>query len=321
MIIKLKSKSLNNEIIQYIENKKLNITIIDDLTFLVTGNTINVEPRNLYAFNSVLEVVRITTPFKKVSRKYQESDTIISLPNDVKIGGNNFTVIAGPCAVESEEQLRLIAKELKKANVKIMRAGAFKPRTSPYAFQGLEEEGLKMLRKVANEENLLIISEIPSSKYIPLFEEMVDIIQVGARNMQNYHLLKALGQAKKPILLKRGPSATIEEWLMAAEYLIEHGNKNIILCERGIRTFEKYTRNTFDISAVLAVKELSHLPVITDPSHASGRWEMVESLSLASKAVGAHGIMIEVHNDPTRALSDGAQALNLNNFNKLIEKL
>lgn len=321
MIVKLKNKDFNDEIIKIITKKNLEVKIIDDLTFLIIGETTNIEPRDLYAFSSVLEVVRISTPFKKVSRAYKSSDTIINLPNNIKIGGNNFTVIAGPCSVESEEQLTIIAKALKKANVNIMRAGAFKPRTSPYAFQGLEEEGLKLLKKVADSENLLVVSEIPSPEYIPLFEETVDIIQVGARNMQNYHLLKALGKAKKPILLKRGLSATIEEWLMAAEYLIEHGNDNIILCERGIRTFEKYTRNTFDISAVLAVKELSHLPVITDPSHATGRWEMVERLSLASKVVGANGIMIEVHNEPTKALSDGAQSLNLTNFNKLMEKL
>ncbi len=243
------------------------------------------------------------------------------MKSGLEIGGDSFIVMAGPCAVESYAQLKTIAQSIKKAGANILRAGAYKPRTSPYAFQGLEEQGLQILSKVGKEEGLPVVSEIPSAELIPLFEKHVDIIQVGARNMQNFHLLKALGKIKTPILLKRGLAATIDEWLLAAEYIMAGGNENIILCERGIRTFEKYTRNTLDISSVLVVQELSHLPVIIDPSHASGRWEMVEKLSLASLAVGAKGVMIETHQHPEQALSDGAQSLKLTKFTQLMERL
>ncbi|MDO9628528.1 MAG: 3-deoxy-7-phosphoheptulonate synthase, partial [Acholeplasmataceae bacterium] len=209
----------------------------------------------------------------------------------------------------------------KKAGATLLRGGAYKPRTSPYAFQGLELEGLKLLRKIGDEVGLKIVTEIPSADLLPLFEQYVDVIQVGARNMQNFHLMKALGKSTKPILLKRGLSATIEEWLMSAEYIMAGGNEQVILCERGIRTYEKYTRNTLDISAVLSVKELSHLPVIIDPSHAAGRWTMIEKLSLASLAVGAHGLIVEVHHDPEHALSDGAQSLKLNKFSSMMDEL
>jgi len=214
-----------------------------------------------------------------------------------------------------------IAGIVKKAGAHILRGGAYKPRTSPYSFQGLEEEGLKLMRKVGDQTGLFVISEIPSADLLPLFETYVDIIQVGTRNMQNFHLLKALGKAKKPVMLKRGMSATIEEWLMSAEYIMAGGNEQVILCERGIRTYERYTRNTLDISAVLAVKELSHLPIIIDPSHAAGRWNMVEKLSLASLAVGAHGLMVEVHHDPEHALSDGAQSLKINTFKTMMTEI
>ena len=277
--------------------------------FGIIGDTSTIEPADLYAFDGVQEVTRVSTPFKKASRSFKKEDTIIKFDHDIEIGGNQFIVMAGPCSVESEEQLRIIAEGVKNAGAHILRGGAYKPRTSPYAFQGLEEEGLKLLRKIGDEFSLLVVTEIPSADLIPLFEKYVDIIQVGARNMQNFHLLKALGKSKKPILLKRGLSATIEEWLMSAEYIMAGGNEEVILCERGIRTYEKYTRNTLDISAVLAIKDLSHLPVIIDPSHAAGRWTMIDKLSLASLAVGAHGLIVEVHHDPTHALSDGAQSL------------
>ena len=230
-------------------------------------------------------------------------------------------MMSGPCSVESEEQLRIIAKTVKQSGAHILRGGAYKPRTSPYAFQGLGEEGLKILRKVADEHELLVVTEIPSSDLLPLFEKYVDIIQVGARNMQNFELMKALGKSTKPILLKRGLSATIEEWLMSAEYIMSGGNEQVILCERGIRTFEKYTRNTLDISSTLAIKELSHLPIIIDPSHAAGRWNMIEKLSLASLAVGADGLIVEVHHDPEHALSDGAQSLKPKKYLQMVESL
>ena len=240
---------------------------------------------------------------------------------DISIGEGTFTVIAGPCSVESKEQIISVAKDVKAAGACILRGGAFKPRTSPYAFQGLELEGLDLLKEARKETGLPIITEIMSSDMIPRFVEDVDIIQVGARNMQNFALLKELGKINKPILLKRGLSATIEEWLMSAEYILAGGNENVILCERGIRTFEKYTRNTLDLSAVLAVKELSHLPVIIDPSHSAGKWQMVEALSKAALAVGADGIIVEVHNNPEKALCDGNQSLKPKRFLNMMDDI
>ena len=240
---------------------------------------------------------------------------------DISIGEGTFTVIAGPCSVESKEQIISVAKDVKAAGACILRGGAFKPRTSPYAFQGLELEGLDLLKEARKETGLPIITEIMSSDMIPRFVEDVDIIQVGARNMQNFALLKELGKINKPILLKRGLSATIEEWLMSAEYILAGGNENVILCERGIRTFEKYTRNTLDLSAVLAVKELSHLPVIIDPSHSAGKWQMVEALSKAALAVGADGIIVEVHNNPEKALCDGNQSLKPKRFLHMMDDI
>ena len=229
--------------------------------------------------------------------------------------------MSGPCSIESETQLRTIAKTVKQSGAHILRGGAYKPRTSPYAFQGLKEEGLKILRKIGDEFDLLVVTEIPSADLLPLFEEYVDIIQVGARNMQNFNLMKALGKSTKPILLKRGLSATIEEWLMSAEYIMSGGNEQVIMCERGIRTFEKYTRNTLDISSVLAIKELSHLPIIVDPSHAAGRWSMIEKLSLAGLAVGADGLIVEIHHEPEHALSDGAQSLKPKKYLQMVDRL
>jgi 3-deoxy-7-phosphoheptulonate synthase len=327
MIIQMKKNSTQKEyqkVVDYLKAK--NLEIIDASSdevrvFGVIGDTTTIEPNDLYAFEGVREVTRVSTPFKKASRSFKKKDTIIKIKEGLEIGGNQVVMMAGPCSVESEQQLRTIAKGVKKAGAHMLRGGAYKPRTSPYAFQGLEIEGLMLLKKIGEETDLAIVSEIPSADLLSVFEEYVDIIQVGARNMQNFHLLKALGKSKKPILLKRGLSATIEEWLMSAEYIMAGGNPNVILCERGIRTFEKYTRNTLDISAVLAVKELSHLPVIIDPSHAAGRWDMIEKLSLASLAVGAHGLIVEVHNDPEHALSDGAQSLKLNKFSQMMDEL
>ncbi|MDY0295000.1 MAG: 3-deoxy-7-phosphoheptulonate synthase [Acholeplasmataceae bacterium] len=327
MIVQMKKGSTKKEyekLVQFLQAKKLEIidASSDEMrVFGIIGDTSSLDPSDLYAFEGVKEVTRVSTPFKKASRSFKKSDTLIKLSDDVIIGGDQFVVMAGPCSVESEEQLRTIAKAVKKSGAHLLRGGAYKPRTSPYAFQGLELEGLKLLRKIGDELGLKVVTEIPSADLLPLFEEYVDVIQVGARNMQNFHLLKALGQAKKPILLKRGLSATIEEWLMSAEYIMAGGNEKVILCERGIRTFEKYTRNTLDISSVLAVKELSHLPVIIDPSHAAGRWNMIEKLSLASLAVGAHGLIVEVHHDPEHALSDGAQSLKLPKFHHMMEEM
>ncbi len=327
MIIQMKKNSTKREyekIVEFLKEKKFEIKDVssDEIrVFGIIGDTSWLDPSDLYAFEGVKEVTRVSTPFKKASRSFKKKDTIVKIKNGIEIGGDQFIVMAGPCSVESEEQLRIIAKSVKKSGAHLLRGGAYKPRTSPYAFQGLEVEGLKLLKKIGDETGLAIVTEIPSADLIPLFEQYVDIIQVGARNMQNFHLLKALGKSTKPILLKRGLSATIEEWLMSAEYIMAGGNENIILCERGIRTYEKYTRNTLDISAVLAIKELSHLPVIVDPSHAAGRWNMIEKLSLACLAVGSHGLIVEVHHDPEHALSDGAQSLKLNKFSHLMDEL
>jgi 3-deoxy-7-phosphoheptulonate synthase len=327
MIVQMKKGSTKREydkIVEFLHSKQLEIKDVssDEMrVFGIIGDTSSLDPSDLYAFDGVKEVTRVSTPFKKASRSFKKGDTIIRLGEGIEIGGDQFIVMAGPCSVESEEQLRIIAKGVKKAGAHLLRGGAYKPRTSPYAFQGLELDGLKLLRKIGDEVGLKIVTEIPSADLLPVFEEYVDVIQVGARNMQNFHLLKALGKTTKPILLKRGLSATIEEWLMSAEYIMAGGNENVILCERGIRTYEKYTRNTLDISAVLAVKELSHLPIIVDPSHAAGRWNMIEKLSLASLAVGAHGLIVEVHHDPEHALSDGAQSLKITKFNQMMDQL
>lgn len=327
MIVQMKREATKHQyekIVEFLRSKNLEIKDASSdasIVFGIIGDTSSLDPNDLYAFDGVKEVTRVSTPFKKASRSFKKKDTIIKLSESVSVGGDQFVVMAGPCSVESEEQLRTIAKGIKKAGAHMLRGGAYKPRTSPYAFQGLELEGLKLLRKIGDEFGLLVVTEIPSADLIPLFEEYVDVIQVGARNMQNFHLMKALGKSTKPILLKRGLSATIEEWLMSAEYIMAGGNEQVILCERGIRTYEKYTRNTLDISAVLAVQELSHLPVIIDPSHAAGRWNMIEKLSLASLAVGASGLIVEVHHDPEHALSDGAQSLKLPKFAHMMDEL
>lgn len=288
--------------------------------FGIIGDTSSIMENDVYAFEGVDSITRIQVPYKKVSRVLHPQKSVIQV-GDVLIGGDNFVVMAGPCSVESKEQIIEVAKAVKASGAKILRGGAYKPRTSPYAFQGLELEGLDLLLEAKKVTGLPIVSEIQSEDMIERFVKDVDIIQVGARNMQNFHLLKALGKIDKPILLKRGLSATIEEWLMAAEYILAGGNSKVILCERGIRTFEKYTRNTLDLSAVLAVRELSHLPVIVDPSHATGKWSMVPNLSKAALAVGADGLIIEVHNNPECALCDGAQSLKPEKFDKLMVDL
>jgi 3-deoxy-7-phosphoheptulonate synthase len=327
MIVKMnKTATLNDyqTLVKFLKDKGFEVRDVSSehvRIFGVIGDTASIEPRDLYAFEGVGEVIRIQTPFKKASRSFKPHNTVIKINDSIEIGGEKTVVMAGPCSVESYEQLKIIAQSVKASGSNILRGGAFKPRTSPYSFQGLGVEGLKILRQVADELDMAVVSEIPSVDLLPEFETYVDIIQVGARNMQNFHLLKALGQSSKPILLKRGLSSTIEEWLMSAEYILNGGNEQVILCERGIRTFETFTRNTLDISSVLAVKELSHLPVIIDPSHAAGRWQMIEKLSLASLAVGADGLIIEVHHKPEEALSDGAQSLKPQKFTHLMDAL
>ena len=268
----------------------------------------------------VEKTVRITEKYKLVSRDFHPEDTIIDA-GGVKIGGNEVIVMAGPCAVESLEQRREAAQAVKACGAKFLRGGAFKPRTSPYDFQGLGKEGLKLLRKVADEFDLRVVTEIIDKDDIEIFGEYSDILQVGARNMQNFQLLKALGKCSKPVLLKRGLSATISEWLNAAEYIMSGGNEQVIFCERGIRTYETFTRNTLDLSAVAAIKELSHLPIVVDPSHGTGRWKMVAPMARAALAAGADGLIIEVHPHPEKALSDGDQSLTPEAFRELMTNL
>ena len=280
----------------------------------------NFDTRKIKILDGVEEVYRITESFKLASRSFKRDDTIIKI-KDVVIGGNEVSVIAGPCSVESEEQIMIIAELVKKNQVKILRGGAFKPRSSPYSFQGLGEEGLKLLRKAADEFGLLVITEVLENSMIDLVYKYTDIFQVGARNMQNYSLLKELGSAKKPVMLKRGLSATVEDWLMSAEYILSNGNPEVFLCERGIRTFETYTRNTFDISAIPVVHKRSHLPVFADPSHATGLRDKVIPMARAAVAAGADGLMVEVHHDPEKALSDGPQALLPNQFEEMMTQV
>ncbi len=323
MIIKL-VKDLNedkvNRIIERVES--LGIEVKDILggkqkILGIIGDTSVLLVKDIEKIEGVEKVIKMQEPLKKVHKITHEEKTIIDV-NGVKIGGDNFTIMSGPCSVESRKQILKVARSVKGLGSQILRGGAYKPRTSPYDFQGMELEGLELLKEAKKETGLPIVTEIVSVELIETFEKEVDIIQVGARNMQNFALLKALGKIDKPILLKRGMSATIEEWLMSAEYIMAGGNKKVILCERGIRTFETYTRNTLDLSAVLAVKKLSHLPVIVDPSHATGKRWMVKKLAMAAAAVGADGIMIEVHNNPENALCDGEQSLKLEQFEELV---
>lgn len=286
----------------------------------IVGDTRRIDSDNLLTFDGVDKVLKVEEPFKKANRLFKPEDTIINV-NGTLVGGNNLGIMAGPCSVESEEQIIEIAKSVKKSGANFLRGGAFKPRTSPYSFQGLELEGLRLLKRAKEETGLSIVTEIMSTDYIDEFVRDVDVIQVGARNMQNFDLLKQLGKTNKPILLKRGLSSTIEEWLMSAEYIMAGGNENVILCERGIRTYEGYTRNTLDLSAIPVIKKLSHLPIIVDPSHASGYWYLVEPLAKAAIAAGADGLMIEVHNDPQHALSDGQQSVKPELFDNIMKKV
>jgi 3-deoxy-7-phosphoheptulonate synthase len=268
----------------------------------------------------VHEVVRISSPFKLASKTFKPEGTIVTV-GDVRIGGDEVIVMAGPCSAETEEQVHATAAAVRRAGAKILRGGAFKPRSSPYSFQGLGEEGLILLRDAAKAENLALVSEVMDVSQIALIDRYCDIFQVGARNMQNYTLLRELGHARKPVLLKRGISATIEEWLLSSEYVLSGGNNDVILCERGIRTFETATRNTFDISAIPVVKKLSHLPIVADPSHGAGRRDMVAPMARAAVAAGADGLIIEVHSDPDHALSDGAQSMFPAQFDRLMAEL
>ncbi|MBQ6622575.1 MAG: 3-deoxy-7-phosphoheptulonate synthase [Mogibacterium sp.] len=283
------------------------------------GDTAKLDVDMIRMLEMVESVHRVSDPFKKANRLFHPEDTVIDV-GGVRIGGRHFAVIAGPCSVESEEQIIGIARRVKAAGATLLRGGAFKPRTSPYAFQGMKADGIELLLKAKEATGLPIVTEIMNENHLPLFEE-VDIIQVGARNMQNFELLKALGRLRKPILLKRGLANTLQELLMSAEYIMAGGNDQILLCERGIRTFEPYTRNTLDISAVPALHVLSHLPVVVDPSHATGISSMVEPMALASAACSADAIMIEVHNDPPHALSDGPQSLTPDQFDQVMEKI
>jgi 3-deoxy-7-phosphoheptulonate synthase len=279
-----------------------------------------VDTRDIELLDGVKEVIRISAPYKLASRTFKPEGTRIRV-KDVEIGGREVVLMAGPCAVESRDQVMAIAEIVSRCGVRVLRGGAFKPRTSPYSFQGLGEEGLRYLRQAADRFDMIVISEVMEPSQIPLFLRYVDILQIGARNMQNFNLLREVGRINKPVLLKRGPAATIEETLLAAEYIMSGGNYQVMICERGIRTFETYLRNTLDISAIPVIKKLSHLPVIADPSHATGRRDKVPPMAQAAVAAGADGLLIEVHNDPENALCDGAQSLLPEQFEKLVERL
>lgn len=297
-------------------NLDVHVSLGQEVTVLgLVGDTSRVDMELLTSLEIVESVKRVSEPFKQANRKFHPADTIVEI-GDVRIGGGNFAMIAGPCSVESQEQITQIALDVKDGGAHILRGGAFKPRTSPYAFQGLKDEGIRLLLEAKKASGLPIITEIMNVRSLELFED-VDIIQVGARNMQNFDLLQELGKTKKPILLKRGLANTLQELLMSAEYIMSEGNENIILCERGIRTYETYTRNTLDLSAVPILHQLSHLPVVVDPSHATGKASLVSSMALAAAACGADGIMVEVHNNPACALCDGAQSITPDQFKKL----
>jgi 3-deoxy-7-phosphoheptulonate synthase len=284
------------------------------------GGHPNADPALIEMLDGVQEVVRVSEPYKLASRSFRPQGTVVVL-GDVRVGGDEVVVMAGPCSVESEGQVRAAAAAVRRAGAKILRGGAFKPRSSPYSFQGLGEDGLRLLRWAADEQNMKVVSEVMDLSHLDVMDKYVDMLQVGARNMQNFSLLRELGKVRKPVLLKRGISATIEEWLLSAEYVLAGGNMDVILCERGIRTFENYTRNTLDISAIPVVKKLSHLPIIADPSHGTGRRDKVAPMARAAVAAGADGLIIEVHCDPDHALSDGAQSLYPAQFDRLMAEL
>lgn len=326
MVIILKngaSKSDITELECYLEayDVKVSETVGEHTTILgLIGDTVSVDMDIIRGFSFVEDIRRIQEPYKAANRKFHPDLSSVKINDELSIGAGAFQVIAGPCSVESEEQIIEVAKAVKASGATMLRGGAFKPRTSPYAFQGMRANGIELLLKAKEATGLPIVTEIMSAAHLPLFDE-VDVIQVGARNMQNFELLKVLGKLDKPILLKRGLANTIEEWLMSAEYIMAGGNKNVILCERGIRTFETATRNTLDLSAIPVLREKTHLPVIVDPSHATGVRDYVDPLSVAAVAVGADGLIIEVHNDPQKALCDGPQSLTPAQFDVTMKKI
>jgi 3-deoxy-7-phosphoheptulonate synthase len=277
--------------------------------------------RDIELVDGVEEVLRISAPYKLASRAFRPEGTVVQLGRGVAVGGKQVVVMAGPCSVESAEQIEIIAGGLSKLGVRVLRGGAFKPRSSPYSFQGLGQQGLELMRRAADKHNMLVISEVMDQTQIPMVLDYVDVVQVGARNMQNYNLLKELGKISKPVLLKRGIAATLEELLLSAEYIMSGGNYNVVLCERGIRTFESYTRNTLDVSAIPVIQKISHLPIVADPSHGTGRRDKVPPMARAAVAAGADGLLLEVHHDPEHALSDGAQSLYPDQFEKLMKEL
>ena len=312
-----------NQVVNYITNKNLGVNISKgkhDCVIGILGDVTEANLEEIKSLRCVSKILKVQEPYKKANRLFHPEDTIVNI-NGNKIGGKNLGIIAGPCAVESEEQIVEIARKVKESGANFLRGGAFKPRTSPYSFQGLELDGLKLMEIAKQETNLPIVSELMSISYLDEFMSTVDVIQIGARNMQNYDLLKQVGRTDKPVILKRGLSSTIEEWLLSAEHNMAGGNENVILCERGIRTFETYTRNTLDLSAVPVIKKHSHLPIIVDPSHGTGSREYVEAMAKAAVVAGCDGLMIEVHNNPEKALSDGQQSITPEQFDKLMKKI
>lgn len=325
MIITLKKEAPKQEVdklLKKFENMDLQVTLIQGANYNVfglVGDTSKVDEKIVLANPIVFNVQRVAEPYKLANRMFHPEDTVVDV-NGIKVGGNKIVMIAGPCSVEGENQICRIAQQVKDAGACMLRGGAYKPRTSPYAFQGMGTKGILALDKARKLTGLPIVSELMAVEHLDEFVEHVDVIQIGARNMQNFDLLKAVGRTKKPILLKRGLANTIQEWIMAAEYIMSEGNPNVIFCERGIRTFETYTRNTLDLSVVPIIKERTHLPIIIDPSHAAGDWKLIESLSLAAIAAGADGLIIEVHDDPANAWSDGSQSLKPEKYATLVEK-
>ena len=302
-------------------NFKVGVTNGVGCTILgLVGDTVSLDEDEIMLNEHVERVMRVQEPYKKANRKFHPEDTVVAV-GKAKIGGGSFSVVAGPCSVESQAQIIAVAEDVKRSGAALLRGGAFKPRTSPYSFQGMGLEGLELLLEAKAATGLPIVTEIMSPRYVEVFEEKVGLVQIGARNMQNFDLLKEVGKMSKPILLKRGLSSSYEEWIMSAEYIMAGGNENVILCERGIRTFETYTRNTLDVSAIPAIKKMSHLPVIVDPSHSAGMYWMVEPLAMAAIAAGADGLIIEVHNDPPHAKCDGQQSLTPENFGRLMGKV
>ena len=327
MIIVMKTTATAKDVekvSKIITDKGLKVSVVngtEQSVIGVIGDTTKIDPRAIEVDMAVDHVMRVSEPYKLANRAFHTDDTIVDVAG-VKVGGDNLALIAGPCSVESEEQVIEIAKAAKKAGANILRGGAFKPRTSPYAFQGMGSSGLDILVAAKKATGLPICSELMDAQYLDEFNEKVDLIQIGARNMQNFDLLKKVGAGtKKPILLKRGLSATFEEWIMSAEYIMANGNPNVILCERGIRTFETYTRNTLDLQAIPVIKKLTHLPIIIDPSHAGGKWWLVEPMAKASIAAGCDGLMIEVHNNPEKALCDGPQSLRPEKYEELLKQI